>query len=162
MRKTMVSLISASVLAGCVSQSQVYINPARQTVRCAWSGVGITGMVASGISMSNCDTDYRNLGYIPLEEAGVTGITLGKTDGSLEVTKVAPGSPAAKADIKPGDFIVSVNGEKPVNSIEAVKLLFGKIGTPVTVVLKGSPAPRTVDLTLVSYISLYGAQPVKQ
>ena len=158
----MVSLISASVLAGCVSQSQVYINPARQTVRCAWSGVGITGMVASGISMSNCDTDYRNLGYIPLEEAGVTGITLGKTDGSLEVTKVASGSPAAKADIKPGDFIVSVNGEKPVNSIEAVKLLFGKIGTPVTVVLKGSPAPRTVDLTLVSYISLYGAQPVKQ
>ena len=162
MKNLIVVAIAAFVMSGCVSQSQVYMNPSRQTVRCAWSGYGITGIVASGISMSNCDTDYRNLGYIPLEEAGVTGIILGKTDGSLEVTKVASGSPAAKADIKPGDFIVSVNGEKPVNSIEAVKLLFGKIGTPVTVVLKGSPAPRTVDLTLVSYISLYGAQPVKQ
>lgn len=115
-------------------------------------------MVASGISMSNCDTDYRNLGYIPLEEAGVTGLFLTKTDGSLEITKIAPGSPAAKADIKPGDVVVSVNGEKPANAGEAVKLLFGKIGSSVTVVLKGAPAPRTVDLTLVPYTSLYGTQ----
>lgn len=158
MKSKIIFVSIASVLSGCVSQSQVYINPARQTVRCAWSGVGITGMVASGISMSNCDTDYRNLGYIPLEEAGVTGLFLTKTDGSLEITKIAPGSPAAKADIKPGDVVVSVNGEKPANAGEAVKLLFGKIGSSVTVVLKGSPAPRTVDLTLVPYTSLYGTQ----
>lgn len=117
MKNLIVVAIAAFVMSGCVSQSQVYMNPSRQTVRCAWSGYGITGIVANGIGMSNCDTDYRNLGYIPLEEAGVTGITLGKTDGSLEVTKVASGSYHAKADIKPGDFIVSVNGEKPVNSI---------------------------------------------
>lgn len=158
MKNLIVVAIAAFVMSGCVSQSQVYMNPSRQTVRCAWSGYGITGIVASGISMSNCDTDYRNLGYIPLEEAGVTGLFLTKTDGSLEITKIAPGSPAAKADIKPGDVVVSVNGEKPANAGEAVKLLFGKIGSSVTVVLKGSPAPRTVDLTLVPYTSLYGTQ----
>lgn len=156
--KKAIPLLLLITIGGCVSQSQVYINPARQTVRCAWSGVGITGMVASGISMSNCDTDYRNLGYIPLEEAGVTGIWMTKPGGALEITKVAPGSPAAKADIKPGDIVISVNGEKPANAAEAVKLLFGKTGATVTIVIKGTPAPRTIDLTLVPYVSLYGQQ----
>lgn len=160
MKKTAVAIL-ALFLAGCISQSQVYINPDRQTVRCAASGAGITGVVASGISMGNCDTDYRNMGYIPIDESGVTGIWLSKPDGSLEITKVMPGSPAAKADIKPGDFVVSVNGEKPLNAKEAVKLLFGKSGAIVTVVIKGNPAPRTVDLTLVPYLSLYGSQAPK-
>lgn len=157
----MKSILKVSVvclLAGCVSQSQVYMNPARQTARCAWSGIGISGMIASGISMSNCDTDYKNLGYLPLEEAGVSGIWLSKPDGSLEITKVAPGSPAAKADIKAGDIVLSVNGEKPTNASDAVKLLFGKTGKSVTVVIKGDKAPRTVDLVLVPYQSLYSAQ----
>ncbi|WP_396190724.1 S41 family peptidase [Flavobacterium sp.] len=160
MKKTTLAIL-ALFLAGCVSQSQVYINPDRQTVRCAAVGAGITGMVASGISMSNCDTDYRNMGYIPIDESGVTGIWMAKPDGSLEITKVIAGSPAAKADIKAGDFVVSVNGEKPLNAKEAVKLLFGKSGATVTVVLKGSPAPRTVDLTLVPYLTLYGPQSAK-
>lgn len=160
MKKTALAIL-AFALVGCISQSQVYINPDRQTIRCAASGAGITGMVASGISMSNCDTDYRNMGYIPIDESGVTGIWMAKPDGSLEITKVMPGSPAAKADIKPGDMVVSVNGEKPRNAKEAVKLLFGKTGETVTVVLKGSPAPRTVDLTLVPYLSLYGSQAPK-
>lgn len=156
--KSAISLILAAFLTACVSQSQVYINSARHTVRCASSGWGITGMIASGINMGNCSTDYANLGYLPLEEAGVSGINFLKVDDPAVINKVVAGSPAAKAGIVAGDTVISVNGEKPANSGEAIKLLFGRAGSTITVVLKGNPAPRTVDLTLVPYPSLYGIQ----
>lgn len=151
-------LICTLFMAGCVSQSQVYINPARHTVRCASSGWGITGMVASGISMGNCSTDYANLGYLPLEEAGVTGINFLKPTDPAVINKVVPGSPAAKAGIAAGDTVISINGEKPANGGEAIKMLFGRAGTTITLVLSSTPAPRTVDLVLVPYPSLYGVQ----
>ncbi len=115
-------------------------------------------MVASGISMGNCSTDYKNLGYLPLEEAGVTGINFLKANDPPVINKVVAGSPAAKAGIVTGDEVLLINGEKPANAGEAIKMLFGQAGGTITVVLKGSPAPRTVDLNLVPYPSLYGVQ----
>lgn len=156
--KSVISVLLATFLTACVSQSQMYINPNRHTVRCASSGFGITGMIASGINMGNCSTDYANMGYLPLEEAGVTGISFLKADDPAVINKVLAGSPAAKAGIVSGDTVVSVNGEKIANSGEANKLLFGRAGSTITVVLKGNPAPRTIDLTLVPYPSLYGIQ----
>lgn len=115
-------------------------------------------MVASGISMGNCSTDYKNLGYLPLEEAGVTGINFLKANDPPVINKVVAGSPAAKAGIVTGDEVLLINGEKPANAGEAIKMLFGQAGGTITVVLKGNPAPRTVDLNLVPYPSLYGVQ----
>ena len=155
---TLCKLAVVSLLSGCVAQSQVYINPARHTVRCSSSGWGVSGVIASGINMGNCSTDYANLGYLPLEEAGVTGINFLKANDPLVINKVVAGSPAAKANIVAGDTIVSINGEKPANAGEAIKMLFGRAGSTITLVLKGTPAPRTVDLTLVPYPSLYGTQ----
>jgi len=156
--KPIVPLVVTTLLTGCISQSQMYINPNRHTVRCASTGWGVTGMIASGINMGNCSTDYKNLGYLPLEEAGVTGINFLKADDPPVINRVASGSPAAKAGIVSGDTVISVNGEKPANSGEAIKMLFGQAGSTITVVLKGNPTPRTVDLNLVPYPSLYGTQ----
>ena len=156
--KKLFTIAASVVLAGCVAQSQMYINSNRHTVRCASSGFGVSGMIASGINMGNCSSDYANLGYLPLEEAGVTGINFLKANDPLVINKVVAGSPAAKANIVAGDTIISINGEKPANAGEAIKMLFGRAGSTITLVLKGTPAPRTVDLTLVPYPSLYGAQ----
>lgn len=156
--KSAILVLLTTFLTACVSQSQMYINPNRHTVRCASNGFGIGGMIASGINMGNCATDYKNLGYLPLEEAGVTGINFLKADDPPVINKVAAGSPAAKAGITAGDTVFLINGEKPANSGEAIKMLFGPAGNTITVVLKGNPAPRTVDLTLVPYPSLYSAQ----
>lgn len=157
MEKGVICLLTI-VLSGCIAQSQVYINPNRHTVRCHASGLGITGMIASGISMGNCSSDYKNLGYLPLEDAGVAGINFSKPEEPPIITKVIPGSPAAKAGVVAGDAVIAIDGEKPANSGEAIKMLFGESGKTITLVLKGSPAPRTVDLTLVPYPSLYGIQ----
>ena len=162
MKKTALLVAAISVLAGCTSQSQLLINSSRQTIRCTASGSGIDGLILTNSAMSGCIEDYAKLGYIPIEESGVTGIWMSKPDFSLDITKVAANSPASKAGIVQGDVLVSVNGEKPINASDAVKLLFGRSGETVTVVVKSSGGQRTVPLTLVPYVSLYGAQPAKQ
>lgn len=162
MKKLALTISTLALLTGCASQSQMMINSARQTVRCTASGSGIDGLIISNSTMNNCVSDYGKLGYIPIEDSGVTGIWMSKPDGALVITKVAPNSPASKAGVVAGEEVVSVNGEKPLNSWEAVKLLFGKTGDTVTVVVKGANgAQRSVNLVLASYVSLYGAQPTK-
>lgn len=156
MKKTMFSLVSAFVLAGCVSQSQVYITPSYMAQRCASVGTGITGIVASGISMSNCETDYRNLGYLPIEEAGVSGIKFAKSDGPAVISNITPNSPASSAGLSPEDVIVSINGQKPENAGAALKLIFGKAGDTRTIVLKSGKDQRVVTVTLVPFNALYG------
>lgn len=148
--------MAVAALAGCVSQSQVYITPSYGAQRCAAVGTGITGMIASGISMSNCETDYRSLGYLPIEEAGVSGVKFAKSDDPAVISSITPNSPAAEASLVAGDTIVSINGQKPENAGAALKLIFGKAGETRTFVLKGSKEPRVVTITLVPFNSLYG------
>lgn len=159
--KARIMAVVATLLAGCTAQSQLLINPARQTMRCSAHGIGLDGVIVTNANMSNCVSDYAKLGYIPIEESGVSGIWMSKPDLSLDITKVAHNSPAAKAGIVQGDVLVSVNGEKPINASEAVKLLFGRSGDVVTVVVKGGGGQRSVTLVLAPYVSLYGAQPAK-
>lgn len=160
--KKVLLLAMVAVLSACASQSQLYVNASRHTVRCAAAGMGISGIIVSGITMSNCDTDYRAMGYLPLEQAGASGLNFGKAEDPPVITRVFPGSPAANAGIMVGDTIASVNGEKAVNSGEAIKMLFGAVGAQKTVVIVSKP-PRTANLTLVSYAGLYGTQaPVPQ
>lgn len=155
-KKHIILIAAVSVLAGCVSQSQVYITPSYMAQRCSAVGTGITGIVASGISMSNCETDYRNLGYLPIEEAGVSGIKFAKSDGPAVISSITPNSPASSAGLSAEDVIVSINGEKPENAGAALKLIFGKAGDTRTIVLKGGKDQRVVTVTLVPFNALYG------
>ena len=40
----------------------------------------------------------------------VLGVTVAKDDDGLRITKVEPGSHAARAELQPGDVIVGING----------------------------------------------------
>ncbi len=144
------------IVVGCVSQSQVYITPSYMSQRCASVGTGITGIVASGISMSNCETDYRNLGYLPVEEAGVSGIKFAKSDAPAVIGSITPNSPASGSGLAAGDEILSINGQKPLNAGDALKMIFGKAGDTRTIILKGGKEPRVVTITLVPFNTLYG------
>jgi len=60
---------------------------------------------------------------VPLPEAlrarPFVGVSLTQTDEGVEITAVIPGSPAAEADLRRGDLIRAVDGEK-VDGVEAV------------------------------------------
>jgi carboxyl-terminal processing protease len=84
------------------------------------------------------------------ELSGV-GIQLSLDKDSKELVVVSPidGSPAARADVKPKDVIVQINGKstKGMSTEDAVKLIRGPVGTKVSLVLRrGKTQLVSVDL----------------
>lgn len=72
------------------------------------------------------------------------------TSGQLVAVSPLKGTPAAAADIQSGDFIVAIGttSSKMMVSDQAVKLIRGPIGTPITLTLeRGTQKPFTVTLT---------------
>ncbi len=84
------------------------------------------------------------------------GIQLGYKDGHLTVVAPLPETPAAKAGVKAGDFIVRIkdsanNVDRDTEGIslpEAVKLIRGKGGTKVLLTLVRSDVDKPFDVTL--------------
>jgi len=66
------------------------------------------------------------------------GIELGFRDSKIVVIAPISGSPAQKAGVKPGDEIVSIDGQKTedMNIAKATKLIRGSAGSKVTLELK--------------------------
>lgn len=99
--------------------------------------------------------------YITPEEMESPGFDMGSTyqgigasvsDSTGQVQIVAPfrDSPAEKAGIRPGDFILEVDGELTDgwSDAEAVKRIRGKAGTPVTLKVKHTDgAIETITIT---------------
>ncbi len=82
---------------------------------------------------------------------GGLGIEVTMEDGLVKVISPIEDTPAARAGIKPGDFIVRLD-EKPVKGMtlnDAVKIMRGKPGTDIvlTVMREGQPKPLKFTLT---------------
>lgn len=65
------------------------------------------------------------------------------------LVKVLPNSPAAKADIRPGDIILKFNGQKVTNAVELrTKLAECKVGDSVDVVIMRNGATQIKNIVL--------------
>ena len=69
----------------------------------------------------------------------------------LRTANAIPGSPAAKAGIKPDGFLISVNGTNVVKEslLDVLGMLRGAVGTSVTFEVADSPMRQTNVYTLV-------------
>jgi len=89
---------------------------------------------------------YREMQLGQKGRFGGLGIVVGMEDGLLNVQSVMRNTPAAEAEIKPGDDIVQIDTESTVNMSldEAVNLLRGEPGSRVTLWIKreGWKVPR--------------------
>ncbi len=83
-------------------------------------------------------------------EYGGLGLEITSEDGVVKVISPIDGTPAARAGIKPGDFITAVNGQTVLGlSVnEAVKQMRGKVGEAVTLtIVRDKTDPFDVKLT---------------
>lgn len=82
---------------------------------------------------------------------GGVGMNVGMRDGNIVVIAPLKDSPAMKAGILAGDVIVKVNGTSTIgmSSDEAVNMIRGEIGQPVTITVLHSGAKDTKDITIV-------------
>ena len=81
--------------------------------------------------------DYQDMQDQTRGEYGGLGIEITNEDGVVKVISPIDGTPAARAGIKPGDYITAVNGQTILGMSvnDAVKQMRGKIGETVTLTI---------------------------
>lgn len=82
---------------------------------------------------------------------GGVGMNVGMRDGNIVVIAPLKDSPAMKAGILAGDIIVKVDGTSTLSmaSDDAVNMIRGEIGKPVTITVLHSGGKATKDITIV-------------
>ncbi|HET9785137.1 MAG TPA: PDZ domain-containing protein, partial [Terriglobales bacterium] len=111
-----------------------------------------------GYASTSAPMDYNKyFGYAGLQVATTAapepGATLGlDTDpdpaGGLRISGVAPDSPAARAGLKAGDRLLTLNGAAITSKSLSDLLAAGQAGTTVNVTRAGDPRP--IELTLTA------------
>ena len=148
MNRLALGIVCGLALAGCATPAQMFVNPQGQVMRCSASGWGYIGAPLANRSFDSCVDDLSSLGYVKIENVGVIGILLSRSDTSPPLVQVVtPNSPAAVAGMLPGDELFEVDGHAVFSGPSALQALFGGVGQPVNV--KYRRAGREFQVTLV-------------
>lgn len=85
------------------------------------------------------------------EFQGIGAYVQMRDDGKLEIGGIIPGTPAEEAGLRSGDRILAVNGESIVGYgiYEAITLIRGPAGTPVTLLIERPGKEETFEVTIV-------------
>ena len=124
-------LPAMTVLFGCATYSEVMVGPNGDVIHCSVTGQGVIGMATAHNAKGSCVKDMEAIGYLPLDEAGVVGITF--ETSTLRLVKVEFLGPAYAAGMRPGNTIVEVDHVKVSDQKTANTLLFGRPKTRVAV-----------------------------
>lgn len=94
--------------------------------------------------------DYQDLQVGTSGEFGGLGIEVGLEDGLIKIISPIDDTPAQRAGLQAGDLIVRIDN-RPVKGLgleEAVKLMRGKVGTPIelSILRAGTDQPFKVEL----------------
>lgn len=84
------------------------------------------------------EDDFKELTVETSGKFGGLGIHISSKDGYIYIISPIEDTPAFREGLKPGDYIISINGEttKGMSVERAVKLLRGAPGTKVTITIK--------------------------
>jgi serine protease Do len=76
-----------------------------------WNRVALIGLVTAGLAMSQAPGSFLGVGIQEIDSNRAKELRLSDESG-VEVTRIAPDSPAEKAGIKIGDVITQYNGQR--------------------------------------------------
>lgn len=117
----------------------------------------LEGAVKGMVSGLDPHSEYMNQkGYSEMKEStsgefGGLGMEIGSEDGWIKVIAPIEDTPAERAGVKSGDFIIKIENEstRGMSTTDAVKKMRGKPDTKITLTLtrKDSPKPIVVHLT---------------
>ena len=94
--------------------------------------------------------NFRNMNAETKGEFGGLGIEITMQAGLVKVISPIEGTPADKAGIKAGDFIIRINDAqvKGLNLFEAVSMMRGKVGTKINLVIRRENVDDELKFTL--------------
>ena len=94
--------------------------------------------------------NFRNMNAETKGEFGGLGIEITMQAGLVKVISPIEGTPADKAGIKAGDFIIRINDTqvKGLNLFEAVSMMRGKVGTKINLVIRRENVDDELKFTL--------------
>ena len=98
--------------------------------------------------------NFRNMNAETKGEFGGLGIEITMQAGLVKVISPIEGTPADKAGIKAGDFIIRINDTqvKGLNLFEAVSMMRGKVGTKINLVIRRENVDDELKFTLTRAI----------
>ena len=108
---------------------------------------------AAPAAIEFCYGHFKPYGFIKSEELGSTGFQIDLANKTCAlITTVEPGSPASKADVRPGDEIVAIESQPLAASKgeAASEMLFGKIGDPFKITVQRGQTISTIELILAA------------
>ncbi len=97
-----------------------------------------------------CD-EYEEVRIATSGNYSGVGLEVHMEGGEVQVVAAIDGTPAARAGLRPGDVILSIDGTELAtgNFTEAANLMRGEIGTPVTLTVRRADEPGPVDFRLI-------------
>jgi len=98
--------------------------------------------------------DFENMQTDTSGKFGGLGIEVTMESGVVKVITPLDDTPAAKAGVKAGDFIVRIDGEQVQGKtlMEAVNLMRGEVGSPIEITIRRKGKKKAIEIKIIREI----------